>query len=75
MDILENDEKSSHSKTDFEIQDNVKNKFDISIEGIEQKTLNIMKCLDGESDQKSSHLSLNIIEYIDGENDKNHYIL
>ena len=63
----ENDQKSSHSKTDFEIQDNVNNKFDVSIEGIEQKTLNIMKCLDGENDQKSSHLSLNIIECIEGE--------
>ena len=29
-----------------------------------------MKCLDGENDQKSSHLSLNIIECIDGENDQ-----
>ena len=64
-----NDQKS-HSKTDFEIQDNVNNKFDVSIEEIEQKTLNIMKCLDGENDQKSSHLSLNIIECIDGENDQ-----
>ena len=66
----ENYQKSSHSKTDFEIQDNVNNKFDVSIEGIEQKTLNIMKYLDGENDQKSSHLSLNIIECIDGENDQ-----
>ena len=66
----ENDQKSSHSKTDFEIQDNVNNKFDVSIEEIEQKTLNIMKCIDGENDQKSSHLSLNIIECIDGENDQ-----
>ena len=29
-----------------------------------------MKCLDGENDQKSSHLSLNIIECIDSENDQ-----
>ena len=29
-----------------------------------------MKCLDGENDQKSSHLSLKIIECIDGENDQ-----
>ena len=66
----ENDQKSSHSKTDFEIQDNVNNKFDVSIEEIEQKTLNIMKCLNDENDQKSSHLSLNIIECIDGENNQ-----
>ena len=66
----ENDQKSSHSKTDFEIQDNVNNKFDVSIEEIERKTLNIMKCFDSENDQKSSHLSLNIIECIDGENDQ-----
>ena len=66
----ENDQKSLHSKTDFEIQNNVNNKFDVSIEEIEQKTLNIMKCLDGENDRKSSHLSLNIIECIDGENDQ-----
>ena len=33
----ENDQKSSHSKTDLEIQDNVNNKFDVSIEGIEKK--------------------------------------
>ena len=46
----ENDQKSSHSKTDFEIQDNVNNKFDVSIEETEQTTLNIMKCLDGEND-------------------------
>ena len=66
----ENDQKSSHSKKDFEIQNNVNNKFDVSIEEIEQKTLNIMKCLDGEKDRKSSHLSLNIMECIDGENDQ-----
>ena len=66
----ENDQKSSHLKADFEIQDNVNNKFDVSIEEIEQKTLNIMKCLGGENDQKSSHLSLNIIECIDCENDE-----
>ena len=33
----ENDKRSSHSKADFEIQDNVNNKFDVSIEEIEQK--------------------------------------
>ena len=31
----ENYQESSHSKTDFEIQDNVNNKFDVSIEEIE----------------------------------------
>ena len=33
----ENDQKLSYTKTDFEIQDNVNNKFDVSIEEIEPK--------------------------------------
>ena len=66
-----NDQKSSHSKADFEIQDNVNNKYDVSIEEIEQKTLNIMECLDGENDQKSLHsqVDLEFQNYVDNEFD------
>ena len=67
----ENDQKSSHSKTGFVIQDNINIKFDVSIEEIEQKTLNIMKCLDGENDQKSLHslADLEFQNYVDNEFD------